>query len=61
MGFNVHFFERHRGLRVGLGIGALAVALLLGCAGGHAQSEKSKAGSDAAAANAIYSQGIAAL
>jgi hypothetical protein len=34
-------------------MGALAVALLLDCAGGHAQSEKSKAGSDAAAANAI--------
>jgi len=57
----MHSFELHRGLRTGLRIGALSVALLLDCAGGHAQSGRSKAGSDAAAANAIYSQGIAAL
>jgi len=50
-----------RWLRAGLRIAVLAFLSLMICAGGLAQTKNSKGGGDAAAANAIYSEGIAAL
>ncbi|MGB2671469.1 MAG: hypothetical protein WAO11_12190, partial [Candidatus Acidiferrum sp.] len=60
-GAEVHSQHYHRGLRLDRRIRVLVLALLLFCAGAHAQTEKSKTTSDTAAANSVYSKGMLAL
>jgi Tfp pilus assembly protein PilF len=57
----MHTKSNPRWLRAGLRSAVLALLSLVICACGHAQTKNSKGSGDAAAANAIYSQGIAAL
>src|SRR5271155_554587 len=51
----------HRGLRASLRVGVVALSICLICISGLAQTDSTKANADAADANSIYGQGMAAL
>src|SRR5271168_4136366 len=59
--FHVCLAYFHRGLRASLSVGVVALSSCLICISGLAQTDSTKANADAADANSIYDQGMAAL